>query len=198
MADRETMAAYAANTETYRKVVSDAGGNSMLDSFMEQLPPRARVLDFGCGVGNCAAAMQAAGHLVTCQDASPEMAAMARDLFGLEVEIMSFDKLELETAFDAVWASFSLLHIPKSDLPDILARLHRALRPGGLLYIGLKSGSSEQRDRFGRFYAYYEEEELAGHIRNAGLSPISVMHDDVVGMSGVVEPCLHITSRKPG
>ena len=164
MADRETMAAYAANTETYRKVVSDAGGNSMLDSFMEQLPPRARVLDFGCGVGNCAAAMQAAGHLVRCQDASPEMAAMARDLFGLEVEIMSFDKLELETAFDAVWASFSLLHIPKSDLPDILARLHLALRPGGLLYVGLKRGSGEERDRFGRFYAYYEEEELAGHI----------------------------------
>ena len=36
MADQETMAAYAANSETYRKVVSDAGGNSMLDSFMEQ------------------------------------------------------------------------------------------------------------------------------------------------------------------
>ena len=198
MADRETMAAYAANTEAYRQVVSDAGGNSMLDGFLERLPPRARVLDFGCGVGNCAAAMQAAGHLVTCQDASPEMAAMARDLFGLEVEIMSFDKLELDTAFDAVWASFSLLHIPKSDLPDILARLHRALRPGGLLYIGLKSGSGEERDRFGRFYAYYEEEELAGHIRHAGLSPISVMHDEIVGMSGAVEPCLHITSRKPG
>ncbi len=198
MADRETLAAYAANTETYRKVVSDAGGNAMLDDFMKQLPPQACVLDFGCGVGNCAAVMQAAGHLVTCQDASPEMAAMACDLFGLEVEIMSFDKLELETAFDAVWASFSLLHIPKSDLPDILARLHLALRPGGLLYVGLKRGSGEERDRFGRFYAYYEEEELAGHIRNAGLSPISVMHDDVVGMSGVVEPCLHITSRKPG
>ena len=61
MADRETMAAYAANTEAYRQVVSDAGGNSMLDGFLERLPPLARVLDFGCGVGNCAAAMQAAG-----------------------------------------------------------------------------------------------------------------------------------------
>ena len=170
----------------------------MLDDFMKQLPPQACVLDFGCGVGNCAAVMRAAGHLVTCQDASPEMAAMARDLFGLEVEIMSFDKLELETAFDAVWASFSLLHIPKSDLPDILARLHLALRPGGLLYVGLKRGSGEERDRFGRFYAYYEDEELARQIRNVGLSPISVMHDDIVGMSGVIEPCLHITSRKPG
>ena len=139
----------------------------MLDSFMEQLPPRARVLDFGCGVGNCAAAMQAAGHLVTCQDASPEMAAMARDLFGL-VEIMSFDKLELETAFDAVWASFSLLHIPKSDLPDILARLHRTQARRPSLHRPEK-GSGEERDRFGRFYAYYEEEELAGHIRNAAL-----------------------------
>ena len=40
MADRETLAAYAANTEAYRQVVSDAGGNSMLDGFLERLPPR--------------------------------------------------------------------------------------------------------------------------------------------------------------
>ena len=197
MADQETMAAYAANTETYRKVVSDAGGNAMLASFIKQLPPRARILDFGCGVGDSAAAMLAAGHEVRCQDASPEMAAMAHDLFGLDVEVVSFDQLELAAAFDAVWASFSLLHIPKSELPDILARLHRALSPGGLLYIGLKKGTGEQRDQFGRFYAYYMEDELTAHLRSAGLNPVDTVHDDVVGMSGAVEACLHITAHKP-
>lgn len=198
MADQKTMAAYAANTEKYRKTISDGGNNATLDRFIEQLPPQASVLDFGCGVGHCAAAIRAAGHVVTCQDASPEMAAMARELFGLEVEIMSFDQLELDAAFDAIWASFSLLHIPKSALPGILSRLHRALRPGGLLYIGLKQGRGEERDQFGRFYAYYEDTELAGHLQDAGLTPITTMYDDVTGMSGAVEPCLHVTSRKPG
>jgi len=197
MVDQKTMAAYAANAEKYRKTISDGGNNAMLDRFIEQLPPRASVLDFGCGVGHCAAAIQAAGHFVTCQDASPEMAAMARDLFGLKVEIMSFEQLELESAFDAIWASFSLLHIPKSDLHGILSRLQNALRPGGLLYIGLKRGSGEERDQFGRFYAYYEDAELAGYIQDAGLTPITTLYDDVTGMSGAVEPCLHVTSRKP-
>ena len=66
------------------------------------------------------------------QDASPEMAAMARELFGLEVDIMSFDQLELDASFDAIWASFSLLHIPKSALPDVLSvpRLRNRHRNG--------------------------------------------------------------------
>ena len=198
MADQGTMAAYAAHIERYRKLVTDQGGNRRLGGFMARLKPGDAVLDFGCGVGDGAAAMRDAGLDVSCVDASPDMVAMALELHGMEVRQISFDELTDEDLYDGVWASFSLLHIPKSDLPDILARLHRALRPGGLLYIGLKSGSGEERDRFGRFYAYYEEEELAGHIRHAGLSPISVMHDEIVGMSGAVEPCLHITSRKPG
>lgn len=197
MADQDTLAAYAANTEKYRKVVSEAGGNPTLKRFLAQLSPHSDILDLGCGVGDSAAAMQAAGHVVTCLDASPEMAAMAHEVFGLEVEIKSFSEIEFEAAFDAVWASFSLLHVPKSDLPGILAGLTAALRTGGCLYIGLKKGSGEERDRFGRFYAYYEEEELVQHVRAASLARISVTHDDIIGMSGAVEPCLHLTSRKP-
>ena len=103
MADQETMAAYAVNAKKYRTLVSDGDGNVMLAGFLEQLPPRASILDFGCGVGDSAAVMQAAGHEVRCQDASPQMAAMAHDLFGLKVDVMSFDQLELVAAFDAVW-----------------------------------------------------------------------------------------------
>jgi hypothetical protein len=81
-------------------------------------------------------------------------------------------------------------------MPDILARIHHALRPGGIVYIGLKQGTGEHRDDFGRFYAYYEEAELTGLVRAAGLSPIAIDHDETAGMSGKIEPCLHITSRK--
>ena len=63
--------------------------------------------------------------------------------------------------------------------------------------MGLKTGHGEERDQFGRFYAYYEETELVQHVRAAGLTPISITHDDIIGMSGAVEPCLHLTSQKP-
>ena len=196
MADQGTMAAYAANIDTYRNMVDDMGGNALLMDFLARLPDGSAVLDFGCGVGDSAARMQAAGHIVTCLDASPEMAAVAKTSFGLDVRLQSFETLEDVAAFDAVWASFSLLHAPKALMPDILSRIHHALRPGGIVYIGLKAGVGEARDDFGRFYAYYEETELTGLIRTAGLSPFAISRNEIVGMSGRTEPCLHITSRK--
>ena len=196
MADDGTMAAYAANIEKYRRLVGEMGGNPMLPRFLEHLPGRASVLDFGCGVGDSAARMQTAGHDVTCIDASPDMVAVAKALFGLDVRQQSFDELDDIASFDAIWASFSLLHAPKATMPDILVRMHRALRPGGLVYVGLKQGVGEHRDDFGRFYAYYEEPELTGLLSAAGLSPIAIDHDETAGMSGKIESCLHITSRK--
>lgn len=196
MADDGTIAAYAANIERYRRLVGEMGGNAMLPQFLKRLQDKSSVLDFGCGVGDSAARIEAAGHDVTCIDASPEMAATAKEFFGLDVRQQSFDELDDVAGFDAIWASFSLLHAPKSAMPGILARIHRALRPGGLVYIGLKQGVGEYRDDFGRFYAYYEEAELTGLVRTAGLSPIAIDHDETAGMSGKIEPCLHITSRK--
>ena len=196
MADDGTMAAYAANIERYRRLVGEMGGNAMLPRFLERLPDKSSVLDFGCGVGDSAARIEAAGHDVTCIDASPDMAATAKEFFGLDVRLQSFDELDDVAGFDAIWASFSLLHAPKAAMPGILARIHSALRPGGLVYIGLKQGVGEHRDDFGRFYAYYDEAELTGLVRAAGLSPIAIDHDETAGMSGKIEPCLHITSQK--
>jgi SAM-dependent methyltransferase len=196
MADHGTMAAYAANIDKYRQMVGDMGGNAMLPGFLVRLPDNASVLDFGCGIGDSAARIKAAGHDVTCIDASPEMALVARELFGLEVRQQSFDQLNENAAFDAIWASFSLLHAPKAAMPDILARIQRALRPGGLVYIGLKQGVGEHRDDFGRFYAYYEADELTDLVTAAGLAPVALDQDRTAGMSGKMEICLHITSRK--
>lgn len=196
MADDGTMAAYAANIDRYRRLVGDMGGNTMLPRFLDRLPQTASVLDFGCGVGDSAARIRAAGHDVTCIDASPDMAATAKELFGLDVRQQSFEELDEIEVFDAIWASFSLLHARKAAMPDILARIHSALRPGGLVYIGLKQGVGEHRDNFGRFYAYYEEAELTGLVHAVRLLPITIDHDETVGMSGSIEPCLHITSRK--
>ena len=196
MADNGTMAAYAANIEKYRQMVGELGGNAKLAGFLGRLQDGSKVLDFGCGVGDSAAHMQSAGHAVTCIDASPEMAATAKEIFGLDVRQQSFDELDEVAAFDAIWASFSLLHVPKAIMPDILARMCRALRSCGIAYIGLKQGGGEQRDDFGRFYAYYQEDELTGLLHAAGLTPFATERDKTAGMSGRIEPCLHITARK--
>ena len=135
MADCGSMAAYAAGIDRYRQMVGDTGGNPMLSGFIDRLAARSAVLDFGCGVSDSAACMRAAGHDVTCIDASPDMVMAAKELFGLDVRQQSFDDFDDVAAFDAIWASFSLLHAPKSSMPDILARLCRASRRDGIVYI---------------------------------------------------------------
>ena len=59
-----------------------------------------------------------------------------------------------DAAFDGVWANACLLHVPRTALPGILAKVQRALRPGGVFYASYKAGEAEGRDRFGRFFNY--------------------------------------------
>ena len=196
MVDEETMAAYAANIEKFRDMVTKIGGNSRLDSFLAKLPEGAEILDLGCGIGDSATQMRDAGFTVSCTDASSEMVAMANELYGLDAVQKSFSELQEEAAYDAVWASFSLLHAPRAEMPANLARIHLAIRPGGRFYMGLKLGVGEARDAARRFYAYFSEEELRRMLAEAGFSVLMAEPDSMVGLLGSPEPCIHITSAR--
>ncbi len=90
------------------------------------LPSRsARVLEVGCGRGELALALDAAGHVVTAIDPdAPEGGIFHR------VTIEEFDG---HSAFDAVVASWSLHHV--RDLSFVLDKISHSLRPGGVLIL---------------------------------------------------------------
>ena len=140
--------------------------------------------------------MRNAGFTGSCTDASPEMGATANELHGLDAVQKSFSELREEAAYNAVWASFSLLHAPRAEMPANLARIRRAILPGGLFYMGLKLGAGEARDAAGRFYAYFGEEELRRMLAEAGFSVRAAEPDSMVGLLGSPEPCIHITSAR--
>jgi len=81
---------------------------------------------------------------------------------------MRFGELDAVERYDAVWASASLLHVPRGELPDVLTRIHRALRPGGLHFASYKGGGAEGRDRFGRYFNYLARDEVEVLYRGAG------------------------------
>lgn len=105
-----------------------------------RLEPGARVLDAGCGTGlPTALQLVEAGARVTGVDISTVMLRLARANVP-EAEFMLQDFTELEPGFgpfDAVVAFFSLLMLPRAQIPVALARLHRVLRSGGLLALGM-------------------------------------------------------------
>lgn len=79
-----------------------------------------------------------------------------------------------------------------------LARIARALKPGGLVHIGLKEGEGAARDSLGRFYTYYTVEECATLLRAAGLTAGPARHGADKGLDGTVAPWFTLTATKEG
>lgn len=196
MADEETIRIYDDKAGDYAKrFVTDAPSGS-LSKFMSLLPAGANVLDWGCGPAASSFHLKAAGYNPDPVDASPEMVAIANDRFGLSARVGTFDDPVPEGRYQGVWANFSLLHAPRHDLPSHLTKLNKALLGEGVFHIGMKRGKGESRDRFGRFYTYYETTELAGLLEDAGFEITHQTEGEEAGMAGSVDPFVLILSRK--
>ncbi|PWG18504.1 class I SAM-dependent DNA methyltransferase [Salibaculum griseiflavum] len=186
--DKRTLAVYDAKAEDYAALFHDAKEGKDLRAFIAGLPRGARVMDLGCGPGAASAHMMRAGLDPDPVDASPAMVALARSRFGLPARLARFDEIDTTATYDGVWANFSLLHAPRAELAQHLARLHRALKPGGRLHLGMKLGKGEGRDALGRFYAYYSEDELTEHLARAGFSVASRRTGTEKGLAGTNDP----------
>lgn len=165
--DAATLAFYEREAERYVAAVPD-WTKDYRDSFLARLQPGAHILDLGCGGGRDAAAMIAAGFTVDATDGSAAMAAEAEKAIGRKVRVLRFDELDANAAYDAVWASASLLHVPRGELGDALVRVHRALKSGGLFYASFKAGDEEGYDEFGRYYNYPDAAWLRAAYATAG------------------------------
>jgi len=102
------------------------------------LPPRASVIDVGCGPGLVAEALLEAGHRVLGIDLSAKMIARARRRtarFGdrARFEVASIHDDRIEGRFDAALSRSVLHHVEDPLL--FLARQAELLRPGGVLVL---------------------------------------------------------------
>ena len=172
--DEETLQFYRNNAQSYADWAK--APSTRLRAFLALLPPDGSILELGCGAGNHSAVMLEAGFAVRATDGSPEMAEIASRRLNHPVEVMRFDELEENEAFDGVWASACLLHVPKPDLAGILTRIHRALKADGVFYASFKSGEADGRDSFGRYYNYVSADWL--HATYAAAGPWQLLSSD--------------------
>jgi len=193
--DDGTLQFYRDNAQAYADWAK--APSTRLVRFLGLLPPGGSILELGCGAGNHSAVMLSEGFAVRATDGSPEMAAIASRRLGHPVEAMLFDQLDAREAYDGVWASACLLHVPRDELESILGRIHRALKPSGVFYASFKIGDGDGRDNLGRYYNYPSPEWLQTTYAAAGPWD-SLSSDSSVIKSFDETPAnmLHLTVRK--
>jgi SAM-dependent methyltransferase len=102
------------------------------------------LLEIGAGTGQDSLYFAAGGLEVTATDLSPDMVAACRAK-GLRAVVMDIGAPAFPAgSFDAVHAMNCLLHVPNAELPRALAVIQRLLRPGGLFFLGVYGGASEE------------------------------------------------------
>ncbi len=91
------------------------------------------VLDIGCGMGCFLDLMRAQGWKTFGVEPSPSAARHAKEKLHLNVFEGMLEEAELESQWDVVTLWYVLEHVPHPD--QILDRVSRLLRPGGLIII---------------------------------------------------------------
>ncbi|RZU51893.1 methyltransferase family protein [Krasilnikovia cinnamomea] len=125
------------------------------------------LLEIGAGTGEDGLFFRDEGGLrVVVVDLAPAMVERCRAK-GLEAYVRDFLNLGFPaSAFDAVYAMNSLLHVPNADLGAALRAVRDVLEPGGLGYLGMYGGQAAQGvaeddvQEPTRFFAFRTDEQI--------------------------------------
>ncbi|GAO99058.1 tellurite methyltransferase [Caedimonas varicaedens] len=161
--DKSSVPYYNQNAQIFYERTINADLSAGYNRFLALLEPPAKILDVGCGVGRDARYFEGLGYHVTAFDGSEEMVKFANQLLKEPAKLMFFEDMEFNNEFDGVWAAASLIHVPDNELPGILHRIHRALKPGGIFFATFKHGEgSHMQD--GRTFYYMTEEPIRRYL----------------------------------
>ena len=206
-ADLEAVrASYDAVADNYVQLVGDPGPwlRAALGAFGEQVREVGPVLDAGCGPGWISDYLHRYCVDVSGIDLSPRMIEHARRQFPhISFEVASVTELRPEPeSLGGVLGWWSWFNLPREVLPQIVATMARALRPGGQLLVGTHcgDGSVARTSGYGevpvRWTTHlYAPEELTAMITTAGLQV--VVEQRFPPLLPQPRPQVLIAARKP-
>jgi SAM-dependent methyltransferase len=147
-----------------------------LNVVLARLGPESIVLDLGCGPGRPVAATLAQRCRVMAIDLSRKQLELARRHAPTALLVQA-DMTQLHVAaatLEAVVAFYSLIHVPRELLGDLLARVARWLEPGGVFVASLGAGDSPdsvEEDWLGvpMFFSHFDAATNLRLVERAGL-----------------------------
>ena len=143
-----------------------------VDTLVRSCPADGIILDAPCGTGQYFARVIATGRRVVGIDQSAGMLEQARQT-GLAVALhrIGLQELDFDGEFDGAMTVDAMENVFPEEWPLVLANLHRAVRPGGHLYLTVEEIEEMEID-----------EAFAG-LRALGLPAVrgEVIEGDVAG-----------------
>jgi len=154
---------YAVNAESFYESTVNIDMTALYDEFLPLVKGNGLILDAGCGAGRDSQFFIEQGYTVQAFDASKELASLASKLIKQPVQQALFQTFKSQNKFDGIWACASLLHVPMSELSEVLERLISLLTTQGVFYCSFKLGN-EEMIRNGRRFTNLDENSFEKYI----------------------------------
>lgn len=155
----QTLNYYNQNATEFFNATFNVDMESLYQAFIQYLPQDALILDLGCGSGRDTLAFKRKGYRVEALDYSKELVALASQQTGQQVRLESFYDFSDQSRFDGIWACASLLHCERNQLPNVMQRIVKALKPNGIGYMSFKYGNQD-REKDGRSFTDLNEQQV--------------------------------------
>lgn len=161
----KTINYYDINAKEFVEETLNVDFKATQDKFINKLPAKGYILDFGCGSGRDTKYFLARDFNVDAIDGSIELCKIASEYTNIKVRHMYFNELSVVNKYDGIWACSSILHLSLDDLVDVFKRMSKALKDEGIIYTSFKYGDFSG-ERNGRYFTDMTEDSFAKLIAN--------------------------------
>lgn len=161
----KTINYYDTNAKDFVEGTLNVDFKATQDKFINKLPAKGYILDFGCGSGRDTKYFIAKDFNVDAIDGSIELCKIASEYTNIKVRHMYFNELSIVNKYDGIWACSSILHLSLDDLVDVFKRMSKALKDEGIIYTSFKYGDFSG-ERNGRYFTDMTENSFAKLIAN--------------------------------
>lgn len=161
----KTINYYDINAKEFVEGTLNVDFKATQDKFINKLPAKGYILDFGCGSGRDTKYFLAKDFNVDAIDGSIELCKIASEYTNIKVRHMYFNELSIVNKYDGIWACSSILHLSLDDLVNVFKRMSKALKDEGIIYTSFKYGDFSG-ERNGRFFTDMTEDSFAKLIAN--------------------------------
>lgn len=161
----KTINYYDINAKEFVEGTLNVDFKATQDKFINKLPAKGYILDFGCGSGRDTKYFLAKDFNVDAIDGSIELCKIASEYTNIKVNHMYFNELSIVNKYDGIWACSFILHLSLDDLVDVFKRMSKALKDEGIIYTSFKYGDFSG-ERNGRYFTDMTEDSFAKLIAN--------------------------------